>query len=195
MSATAALQSQITRLDALLDRKLAAQEAEQARADSDLESARRAKAKADHEACVEIGSRYADAFRSFNVEVPMPVDGQAPIAFRKMLFNRIVRRLPEANEWARTRADDIPLGPAMDSIEALVLQSAQQEGERPSFENLPDIGMVMRTRTDANTGTKYNEFYSKQSFIADMGRPGRQVERIVDRRSNSVIWGKPLSQA
>jgi hypothetical protein len=83
----------------------------------------------------------------------------------------------------------------MDTIERLVIEAAQQEGEKPSFENLPDTGMVMRTRTDANTSTKFNEFYGKRSFIADMGRPGRKVERIVDRRTGNAIWGRPLPAA
>jgi hypothetical protein len=30
------------------------------------------------------------------------------------------------------------------------------------------------------------------TFIADMGRPGRKVERIVDRNSGHAIWGKPF---
>jgi hypothetical protein len=41
-----ALQAKMDRLDALLDRKLAAQEAERARADASLEDARRAKMRA-----------------------------------------------------------------------------------------------------------------------------------------------------
>jgi hypothetical protein len=84
---------------------------------------------------------------------------------------------------------------AYGTIERLVIEAAQQEGEKPSFENLPDTGMVMRTRTDANTGTKFNEFYGKRSFIADMWRPGRKVERIVDRRTGNAIWGRPLPAA
>jgi hypothetical protein len=46
----------------------------------------------------------------------------------------------------------------------------------------------MRTRVDANTGTKYNEFFGKRSYIADMGRPGRRVAKIVDRRTGQAIW-------
>jgi hypothetical protein len=41
-------------------------------------------------------------------------------------------------------------------------------------------------------GEKVTEFYGTRSFIADMGRPGRQVERIVDRRTGNVIFGKPF---
>jgi hypothetical protein len=197
MSATAQAKfnDTLARLDAVLEQRTRREEQEQARADADLETARRARMRANAEACREIQALYSDAFRSFNVEVPMPVDGQAPAAFRKMLFNRIVRKLPEANEWAGTRADDIPLGPAMDNIEALVLEAAKVEGEKPSFDNLPDTGMVMRVRTDANTGTKYNEFFGRESFVKSMGREGRKVLHIKNPQTGSVLWGKPIETA
>jgi hypothetical protein len=71
-----------------------------------------------------------------------------------------------------------------------LLQAARREGENRSPENLPDDGIIMRVRTDANTGGKFHEFHGKRSFIADMSRPGRKVERIVDRRTGQAIWGK-----
>ena len=49
------------RLDALLDRKLADREAEQARADASLEDARRQRQRANAEARREIQAGYADA--------------------------------------------------------------------------------------------------------------------------------------
>ena len=76
-----------------------------------------------------------------------------------------------------------------------MLAAAQAEGLKPSPENLPDTGMIMRIRTDANTGGKFNEFYGKRSFIADMGREGRRVACIRNPHDNSVLWGQPLQQA
>jgi hypothetical protein len=133
---------------------------------------------------------------AFGTEVPAPIDDEPPSRYRARLFNRLTRRLPGSHEWANTRADDIPLGPAMDTIERLVLAACQQEGQRPSIDNLPSDGsLVPRHRTDSATGERMTEWFGTRSFIADMSRKGRPVERIVDRRSNSVIWGKPLSQA
>jgi hypothetical protein len=191
-----ALQSQLARLDAIINRRVGEEEAAQVRADADLESARRAKMRENAEACRQIQAVYSDAFRAFNAEVPMAIDGETPLAFRKRLFSRIVRRLPEANEWARTRADDIPLGPAMDTIEALVLTSARQEGLKPSYENLPSDGsLVAHHRTDSATGERMTECFGRRSFIADMGRPGRRVAAIIDRNSGQAIWGRPLPAA
>jgi hypothetical protein len=80
-----------------------------------------------------------------------------------------------------------------DNFEAELIKAATAEGASPSFENLPDDGsLVARHRTDSATGERVTEFFGRRSFIADMGRPGRKVERIVDRNSGQTIWGKPF---
>jgi hypothetical protein len=191
---TAILQSKMDHLNALLDRKLAAQEAEQARADASLEDTRRQRQRANAEARREIQAVYADAYRSFGTEVPAPVDDESPSAFRKRLFNRLARRLPSGHDLASIRADDLGSQPVVfDNFERMLLDAAQVEGASPSSENLPDDGsLVARNRTDEATGERSVNFYGRRSFIHDFTRPGRQVERIVDRNSGQTIWGKPF---
>jgi len=188
-----ALQSKIDRLDALLDRRLADQEAEQARADASLEEARRQRQRANAEARRQIQATYADAFAAFGSEPPAAVDDEAPTAYRKRLFNRLARRLPTGHDLADVRADDVASQEVVFSnFEALLLQAARQEGERPSAENLPPDGtLVSRTRVDDMNGKSIN-WYGTESFIKGLTRPGRQVERIVDRSTGQAIWGKPF---
>jgi hypothetical protein len=195
-SGTARFDETLARLDSVLDQQVRRVEAVEARQTAALEDARRARLRDAMHERTEIASRYADAFASFGTEVPAPVDDEAPSRYRARLYNRLARRLPSGHELADVRADDLGSQPiVLDNFEAMLLRAARAEGERPSVENLPaDGSMVMRTRTD-DTNAKFNEFFGRRSFIADMGRPGRPVERIIDRRSNSVIWGKPLGQA
>jgi hypothetical protein len=183
------------RADALLERQLREREAEQARADADLETARRQKARAYSEGCRQIAARYDDAFSSFNVSTPQAIDGEHPEKFRIRLFNRLARKLPQGHAWGDTRADDLPLGPAMDKIEQLILEAAKLEGENPSIENLPEDGTIIeRTRLD-DTGMRSTKFYGKRSYIADMGRPGRKVLRICDPKSGRVLLGAQFPRA
>jgi hypothetical protein len=197
MSATAALQSQINRLDALLDRKLAAQEAEQARADASLEDARRQRQRANAEARREIQAVYADAYKSFGTEVPAPVDDESPSAFRKRLFNRLARRLPSGHDLANVRADDLGSQPVVfDNFERMLLDAAKVEGEKPSFENLPASGeLISRNRIDSATGERMTEWFGRESFIKSMGREGRKLLHIKNPQTGDVLWGKPLEQA
>ena len=182
------------RADALLDRQLRDRDEAQARADAEMEVARRQKARAYAEGCRQYQARYDDAYSSFGVQTPVPIDNEHPEKFRIRLFNRLVRKLPEGHAWADTRADDLPLGPAMDNIEAMVLEAAKAEGLAPSFDNLPEDGtMVIRQRAD-DSGAKLTEFFGRRSFIADMGRPGRKVARIVNPRTGDVLYGRPFAR-
>ena len=184
-----ALQSKIDRLDALLDRRLADQEAEQARADASLEEARRARQREHAERRRVIAEVYDDAFRSFGTEVPAAVDDEAPAAYRRRLFNRLARKLPSGHDLADVRADDVCGQPIVfDNFEALIIEAAKREGAKPSIDNLPPDGtLVARHRSD-DTGTRFTEFFGRSSFIKDMTRPGRKVAAIYDRNSGQAIW-------
>lgn len=189
-TAQAKLDSAFDRLDAIINRRVREEEAALTRDDAARADAARVKASRDSERRVEIASRYAPAFLAHNVEVPMPLDDERPVDFRDRLFDRLRHRLPPSSEWSTTRADELTTQ-AMDAIEPLLIAEAAREGASPSESSLPSDGsMLMRTRTDANTGTKYNEFFGKRSFVADMGRPGRRVRAIVDRNSGQAIWGR-----
>ena len=125
---------------------------------------------------------------------PEPADDEAPSAFRKRLFNRLARKLAPDHELSSIRADDLGSQPVVfDNFERMLLDAAKVEGERPSEANLPSDGsLVARHRTDNATGERMTEWFGTRSFIADMSRKGRPVDRIVDRNSGQVIWGKPF---
>jgi hypothetical protein len=194
-SATARFDETISRLDSVLDRSMRRVEAVEARIDAEREDARRQRMRDNAEQRREIQATYADAFQSFGTEVPMPVDDEAPARYRSRLFNRLARRLASGHELADIRADDVSSSPVVfDNFEKMLLQAATAEGLKPSEANLPDNGLISRTRVD-DMGEKQIHWYGKRSFIADLGRPGRPVERIVDRKTGNAIWGRPFSQA
>ena len=124
---------------------------------------------------------------------PAPVDDEAPAAYRRRLFNRLARKL-SPHELAEIRADDVSTSPVvMDRFEAMLLEAAQAEGLTPSLDNLPDDGsMLMRTRTDEDTGFKSNNFYGKRSFIADLSRAGQRVLRVLNPKDGTVLFGPPF---
>jgi hypothetical protein len=187
-SAQARFDSTISRMDALLESKVREEDAAQRRADAARADEAREQARADAYRCREIGAMYDPAFMAHGQQTPQSVADEKPGRYRRRLYEHLRRKLPPGNELSDVRSDDIPAGQAFVNFENMIIEAAKAEGERPSVENLPDDGMVMRTRVDANTGTKYNEFFGKRSYIADMGRPGRRVAKIVDRRTGQAIW-------
>ena len=154
----------LSRADELLRERVRREELELERQDATDRVRARVKARENAEARREIASRYDDSFRSFGVETPAPVDDEAPAAYRRRLFNRLARKLSPRHELAEIRADDVSTSPVvMDRFEAMLLEAAQAEGLTPSLDNLPDDGsMLMRTRTDEDTGFKSNNFYGKR---------------------------------
>jgi hypothetical protein len=183
------LQAKIDRLDALLDRRLADQEAEEARADASLEEARRARQREHAEQRRVIAEVYDDAFRSFGTEVPAAVDDEASAAYRRRLFNRLARKLPSGHDLADVRADDVSAQPIVfDNFEAMLLDAAKAEGERPSAENLPPDGTLVARHRQDDMGQRITEFFGRESFLKSMGREGRRVAAIYDRNSGQAIW-------
>jgi hypothetical protein len=172
-----------------LKREIAAQEAEDAaRADEARE-----KARADAEKRRMVAAKFDDAFRAFSVETPQPRDDESPGQYRRRLFSRLQRKLPDSHDLVDIRADDLPSGQAYLNFEQMLLDAAKAEGEHPSFDNLPSDGsLIARVRTDENNA-KWTEYFGKKSFIADLGRPGRRVARIV-HPTHGAIWGAPFSR-
>ena len=83
--------------------------------------------------------------------------------------------------WRASGSDDISSQPIVfGNFEAMLLQAATAEGERPSIDNLPSDGsLVSRVRTD-DMGEKSINWYGRSSFIADMSRNERmsQAEQV-----------------
>ena len=128
----------LSRLDSVLDQQVARLERVEAQQAAEREEARRARMRDAMHERTEIGSRYADAFRSFGTEVPAPVDDEAPSRYRARLFNRLARRLPPDHKLAQIRSDDLGSQPQVfDNFEEMIIDAAKAEGERPSQENLP----------------------------------------------------------
>ena len=185
----ARMDATMARMDSVLEQRLRLQEQEIAAENAAREDARRVRARENAEQRRQIAQTYDDAFSSFGTEVPAAVDDEAPSRYRARLFNRLARRLPSGHDLADVRADDVSAQPIVfDNFEAMLLQAAKAEGERPSTDNLPlDGSLVARHRQD-DMGQRVTEFFGRESFLKSMGREGRRVAAIYDRNSGQAIW-------
>jgi hypothetical protein len=195
LSAQARFDDTLARIDTVLDRSMRRVEAVEARADAARADAARARARADANDCREHMARYDTAFSSFGTETPQARDGEDPESYRCRLFRRLQKRLPDHHELVGVGDPaDLP-DKALEIFEEQLLREAAAEGASPSEANLPPSGeMISRTRVDSDTNEKSINWYGTRSFIHDLGRPGRLVERIVDRSNGSVIWGRDFAR-
>jgi hypothetical protein len=155
----------------------------------------REKARADAEKRRMVAAKFDDAFRAFSVETPQARDDESPGQYRRRLFSRLQRKLPDSHDLVDIRADDLPSGQAYLNFEQMIIDAARAEGEHPSEANLPrDGSLIARQRVDDATNAKWTEYFGRRSFIADLGREGRRVQRIV-HPAHGVLWGQAFSRA
>jgi hypothetical protein len=193
------VQDRISRSTARVDAVLAQieqREAEaQERADAKRMMVEREQSRADSEKCRQAQIFYDDAFRAFGVATPPPVEGERPGRYRMRLFEYLRKRLPSRHELSEVRADDIPGGVAARNFESMMISAAMAEALKPSPENLPrDGSLIRRERTDEH-GARSVEWLGRRSFIADMGRNGGRVLRIMNPKNGQVLMGEPLPKA
>ena len=134
----------------------------QAAEEAEREEARRVRIRDNAERRRQYQVRYSDAYQSFGTVTPAPIDNELAGEYRKRLYEGLRRKLPSDHEWASVRADDIPpsAGP---QIERMVIEAAMREGLRPSAENLPASGeLVRRERTDQMSGAKSIEWLGRE---------------------------------
>jgi hypothetical protein len=195
-SAQARIDETMARIERVVDERLRHEERALAADNAERETARRQKARADAEERRQIQVTYSDSYASFGTAVPEPADDESPRSYRRRLYNRLARKLPSGHELANVRADDIS-GQAIvfDNFETMLLKAAEQEGLKPSYDNLPSSGeLISRVRTDEDTGAKATHWYGRESFIKELGRPAHKVMRVCDPRTQNILWGAPFDR-
>jgi hypothetical protein len=188
------------RLDRFVDAKAAMEhrqwrEQERARADA-LDEERTAEleqARKHGEACVRHQSRYDSAYRGLGLSgAPPRNDGEYPGDYRRRLLGGVRDKLSPSHPFANVDFDDLDT-PAIKAIEPQILEAAEREAQNPSPENLPADGSLVQRDSVGPMGSRTTTFFGRRSFIADMGRPGRKVLRIIDPNDGRVLWGRPWS--
>jgi hypothetical protein len=139
--------------------------------------------------------KYDEAYRDFGVQTPAPIDGETPGRYRQRLYEGLRRKLPSDHSLADVYADDIP-GSAARIFEQQLLEAAKLEAAKPSVENLPASGeLVRRDLTDPTTGLRTFNWHGRESFIEQMSRGGQKVLRIINPKTGAILMGEPMPKA
>jgi hypothetical protein len=182
-SASARLDGIAARLEQQEAERLEAARAAQARADADH-------ARENAERRRQIIDRYDPFFAAFGTQTPQPRDDESAYDYRRRLFTRLQRRLPDSSDLVGIRADELS-GKPLSNFEVQLFTEVTREAEKPSASNLPPNGeLVQRIVTDHNTGSKHIDWFGKESFIKQLSRPPQHVVRICDPRKGIVHWGE-----
>ena len=115
--------------------------------------------------------RFDNALQPWDMRAPAPVLGEDITEYRQRLAIFAKKQLPVEHELRKVtyrRCD----GAILDNFEPQLLQAVQRAAYDPS--SVP-VGEFRRVTEIAPDGMKIVKFIGQQSFVKEMGRPGRRV--------------------
>jgi hypothetical protein len=193
------------RANATLDRvtrRLESYEADQRRAD---EADQRSQAMVDAEKRVELQARFDPIFQSYGERAPMPAADDSPVSYHRQLLRQVQQRLSPADDRKLPSANSVTVGEiarlpvsdltrtAREAFGPMFEEAAAVQAKKPHVSTLPPEGQfVTRHVVDNMTGQHAIEYHGRRSFIADMNRPGRRVERLMNPNTGQVLIGPPF---
>lgn len=123
----------------------------------------------EHAAFADAQARADAVFAGFGERAPRPLDGEALFDYRKRLATKLKKHSPV---WKGVKFSQLP-EEAFGIAENQVYTDAAVAAANPADLEAGELRMV--TKIDPATGVRSNVFYGKESFVKQMGRPGRRV--------------------
>jgi hypothetical protein len=145
------------------------QMADQAATIRRLESLMKPKSEDEHAAFADAQARADAVFNGFGQRAPRPLEGEALVDYRKRLATKLKGYSPI---WKNVKFSQLP-EEAFGIAETQVYADAVAAASNPTDLEAGELRQV--TKMDPTTGVRTINFYGKESFVKQMGRPGRRV--------------------
>jgi hypothetical protein len=134
-----------------------------------LQSMMKPRSDDEHAAFADAQAKADAVFQGFGKHAPRPLEGEDVMDYRKRLAKDLKIHSPRWSKTKFSRMDDETFG----QIEEQVYADATTAAANPVDLEAGELRMV--TKVDPATGMRSNVFYGKESFVKQMGRPGRRV--------------------
>jgi hypothetical protein len=135
-----------------------------------LQSLMKPRSDDEHVAFAEAQSRADAVFASFGERAPRPLEGEVLFDYRKRLATKLKKH---SSTWGKVKLSELPQS-AFDIAENTIYNDATSAAANPVDLKAGELRMV--TKIDPATGVRSNVFYGNESFVKQMGRPGRRVQ-------------------
>jgi hypothetical protein len=135
-----------------------------------LEALLKPKSDDEHAAFADAQSRADAVFNGFGQRAPRPLEGETIIDYRKRLATKLKGY---STAWKSVKFSQLP-EEAFTIAEGQVYADAISAATNPTDLEAGELRQV--TKTDPTTGVRTIVFYGKESFVKQMGRPGRRVK-------------------
>ena len=134
-----------------------------------LEALMKPKTDEEHAAFADAQARADAVYQGFGQRAPRPLEGEELLSYRKRLARQLKAHSPNWKNTKFGKLDD----ETFSTIETQVYADATTAASNPVDLNPGELRMV--TKIDPTTGLRTNVFYGNESFVKQMGRPGRRV--------------------
>jgi hypothetical protein len=125
--------------------------------------------------------RYDNALQPWDQRAPAPVLGENIDTYRRNTLVKMKKLLPEGHELRQVQIRQIS-NDVLDVFEPQILQACRAEAYNAASVPLGEMRRVIEL--DPN-GLKIVSYIGQESFVREMGRPGRRVTSF--RTSNGFV--------
>jgi hypothetical protein len=148
---------------------LRSQIANQATVIKRLESMLKPKSDEEHAAFADAQARADTVFSGFGQRAPRPLEGEVLADYRRRLATKLKSY---STVWKNVKFSQLP-DEAFAIAESQVYSDAASAASNPVDLEAGELRAV--TKIDPSTGVRSIVFYGRESFVKQMGRPGRRV--------------------
>jgi hypothetical protein len=129
-------------------------------------------------------ARADSVFQEWGFRAPAPVIGQDPEDYRRDLAVKAKEQLPYGHELRKIKLWKLPKD-TFEVFEPQVYAACREAASRP--DSVPPGEMREVVRINPQNGHKEIHFLGRESFVREMGRPGRRVVSFMHRYNTSGV--------
>jgi hypothetical protein len=133
--------------------------------------------------------RFDNALQPWDRRAPAPTLGQSIDTYRRDVLVGIKKLLPDGHELRQIQIRRMPQD-VLDAFEPQLLQACRAEAYNPT--TVPPGEFRRVVEVNANNGLKTVRFVGHESFVKEMGRPGRRVVSFTTPHGRVNAAGTPV---
>ena len=129
-------------------------------------------------------ARADSVFQEWGFRAPAPTIGQDPQDYRRDLAVMAKKQLPHGHELRKMKLWRLPRD-VFETFEPQIYNACREAASRP--DSVPPGEMREIVKVNPQNGHKEIHFLGRESFVRDMGRPGRHVVSFMHRYNTSGV--------
>jgi hypothetical protein len=185
LESMAAMQAKLERLEA---NEAAARRDSRARADAARQLTTREHLMQRQATARTFQARCDNSLQPWGIRAPAMVAGEPLDDYRRRLLREAQKRLPESDQWRRSRVRDLP-DDVLPHAEQQIYDGCRAAALRPDS---AAPGEIRRVEERDSNGLVQVKWIGERSFVRDFATPGRRVASFIVNGAHVDASGRAL---